>query len=312
MPKIKKNIKLFTGFVKSALPYVFFFSLFVFGLQAASAQSVFGDWDKYLKDVPGFSANNETGEDLAINFILNLVQIVRNLVGVAALLIGVIYGLRLVMARGQEETISKQKTNFLWLIVGFVILIISENVARIFNPEDATSGALIDFDATRDQLRDIVNYVKWLIGSIIALYMTTVAYRMITAGDDEEEINTQKKSLTWGLFGMLTILLASNIVNAIYVLNAPDEAAAAAPASAISEIVGVLRLILVFLGPVAIIFTVYAGFLYLTAMEDDEQTTTAKRMIIAGIVAIIIIYGAYALVNTFTSQDLSFLSPYLV
>lgn len=280
--------------------------MFFFILNTAHAQGVLGDdWNKYLQGVPGFAATDQSGEQLAIGFVLNLVRIVRNVVGAVALVVGVIYGLRLVMARGEEETISKQRSNFLWLFMGFVILIISENVASIFNPENATSTELIDFGAARDQLRDIVDYIKWFLGSIIVLYMVITAFRMITAGDDEEEIKKQKTNLTWSLLGMLVILLASNIVNAIYVLNAPDEAASAAPGAAISELTGIIRLILVFVGPMAIIFTIYAGFLYLTSLEDEEQTKTAKTMIISGIVAIVLIYGAYALVNTFTSQDLA-------
>jgi len=292
---------------------MFFLVLLFFTLSTTQAQGVLGDdWAKYLQDVAGFSPSDKTGEDLAIDFVLNLIHIVRNVVGAVALVVGVIYGLKLVMARGQEETISKQRSNFLWLAIGFVILIISENVAGIFNPEKATSAALIDFGAARDQLRDIVDYIKWLLGSVIVLYMVITAFRMITSGDDEEEIGKQKKTLTWSLLGMLVILLASNIVNAIYVLNAPDEAVAADPTQVISQFTSIIRLILVFVGPMAIIFTIYAGFLYLTSLENEERATTAKNMIIAGIVAIVIIYGAFALVNTFTSATLSSLNIYLV
>lgn len=273
------------------------------GVHFASAQSLLGeDWNKYLQNIPGFIATGgQSGEVLAIDFVLNLIRITRNLIGIVAVILAVVYGLRLVLARGQEDTISKQRSNFLWLFVGFLVLIIAQNVAEIFNPEKATSAAIIDFNAARDQLRSIVDYLKWLLGSIVVLYMVIVAYRMITAGDDEEEIGNQKKSLTWGLLGMMTILLASNIVNMIYVLRGPDEVAAAAPTTAIAEISGIIRLILVFMGPVAIIFTIYAGFLYLTALDNEDRTNTARSMIIAGIVAIVIIYGAYALVNTFTS-----------
>ena len=70
----------------------------------------------------------------------------------------------LVFARGKEEVITKQKTNFLYVFMGFIILIISENVAGIFNPEKATTDKLIDFEAAHDQLRDIVDYIKWLLG----------------------------------------------------------------------------------------------------------------------------------------------------
>lgn len=288
---------------KSLWPAAVFFGLFLMGAHFVSAQSLIGDeWNKYLQNIPGFiSTGSQTGETLVIDFVLNLIRIVRNIIGIVAVILAVVYGLRLVLARGQEDTISKQRSNFLWLFVGFIVLIIAQNVAQIFNPEQATSTALVDFNAARDQLRSVVDYLKWLLGSIVVLYMVIVAYRMITAGDDEETIGKQKKSLTWGLLGMMTILLASNIVNMVYVLRGSDETAAAAPTTAITEISSIIRLILVFMGPIAIIFTIYAGFLYLTALDNEDRAKTARGMIIAGIVAIVIIYGAYALVNTFTS-----------
>jgi len=287
--------------------------ILLFSPELSHAQEgVLGDWDRYLGGVPGFEATSQTGEELAVGFIRNLVAIVRTLVGGIALIMGIFYGLRLVLARGQEEALSKQRTNFLWLLMGFVVLIIAENVASIFNPATSTADSIIDFNATRDQFRDIVDYIKWLLGSVIVLWMSIVSFRMVTAGDDEEAINTQKKNLTWGMMGIMVILLANNIVNAIYVINGPDEVTAAPTEASISELTSLIRLILVFLGPIAVIFTIYAGFLYLTALDNEDRAGTAKKMIVAGIVAIVIIYGAYALVNTFVSADLALLIPTLI
>lgn len=283
-----------------------FFGLLLFTLKLAHAQSYLGpEWDKYIRGVKGVVAVSVSGEELAINFILGAVRIVRTLVGAVALIMGVIYGFKLVIGRGQEDIISKQKANFLYALMGFVILIISENIAQIFNPERATADALIDFGAARDQLRDIVDYIKWLLGSIIVLFMAISSIKMITAHGEEEKITQQKRNLTWSLMGMLLILLASNIVNAVYVIREPTEVAAAAPETAITEVASVIRLILVFMGPLAIAFTIYAGFLYLTALDNEERVNKAKRMIVAGVVAIVIIFAAFAIVNTITGAQLT-------
>lgn len=292
--------------IKPYLPWVFLMLLLVIIPHSAEAQSVLGErWDQFLSDVPGFSPNNETGESLAINFVLNFVRIIRNVIGAVALVMGIIYGLQLVLAQGSEETISKQKSNFLWVFVGFAILIIAENVAGIFNPENASTSALIDYNAARDQLRDITDYLKWLLGSVLVLLMSISAIRMITAGGDEDTISEQRRNLIWSGIGMLIILLASNIVNAIYVLNAPDEASAANASTAITEIAGIIRLILVFMGPAAIAFTIYAGVMHLTALDNEDRAGQARRMIVGGVVGIVIIYAAYAIVNTIVSQDLA-------
>lgn len=277
-------------------------------LKTAHAQSYLGEgWDQYLKgNIKTFGVEG-SGEALATQFIQNLIRIVRYIIGAVALVMGTIYAMSLVFARGKEEVITKQKQNFLWVFLGLVILIISENIAAIFNPVKATAEQIIDFGAAQDQLRDAANYIKWLFGSIFVFLMVISSIKMITAGGEEEEITKQKRNITWSLIGMLIVLLASNIVNAIYKVRSPKEIEAVAPGQAVNEITGIIQLILVFLGPIAVAFTIYAGFLYLTALDNEERIQKAKRMIVGGITGIVIIYAAYAIVNTIAVEELALL-----
>lgn len=310
--KIKKIIRIIGPTVLFCL-----FLLIVF--KTAHAQSYLGEgWDENLGGVKNFATEGKTGEELVINFVQNAIRIVRFFVGGVALIMGILYGMSLVFARGKEEVITKQKTNFLYVFMGFIILIISENVAGIFNPEKATADKLIDFNAAHDQLRNVVNYIKWMLGSIIVMFMVISSIRMITAGGEEEMITKQKRNLTWNIIGMMIILLASNIVNAIYVLNEGSdgtytgEVSAEGPRTAIVEITSIIRLILVFLGPIAIAFTIYAGFMYLTSFGNDEGNQKAKRMIIGGVTGVIIVFAAYAIVNTITAEKLAFIPTILM
>jgi hypothetical protein len=303
--KIQKIIRIIAPIALMCL------GIFITLKTAHAAGSYLGTgWDQYLKNnLKTFAgAEDKTGEDLVIQLIRNLIRIVRYVIGGVALLIGTIYGIELVLSRGREDTISKQKQNFIWLIVGFGILIISENMANIFNPAKATAEKLIDFGAANDQMRDIANYMKWFFGSVFVLAMTISGIRMVMASGDEQTISSQKKNLTWSMLGMLVMLLATNIVNAIYVIKTPgEEVTPGAPGAAITELTGVIRLLLVFLGPLAIIFTIIAGFYYLVALDNEERAKIGKNMIIGGITGIVIIYSAYAVVNTIAASKLAFL-----
>lgn len=278
---------------------------------AHAADSYLGtEWDKYLRGgLQTFSnAGSQTGESLATALVKNLVRIVRYIIGGVALIMGTIYGMSFIFARGKEDVITKQKQNFLWILVGFLILIISENVASIFNPEYATSKELINFTTANDQLTQIVTYGKWLFGSIFVLLMTISGIKMATARGKEEIITKQKTNLIFSLIGMLVILLASNIVNVIYVIKSPNEIVAGGPQSVMSEISSIISLILVFLGPLAVAFTIIAGFMYLTSFDNEDRSKKAKQMIIGGITGIVIIYSAYAIINTFAiEKNLTFL-----
>ncbi len=285
-------------------PVAMFCLLLFVGLKVVYAQgSLGGEWDQFLKgSLKSFSGpSGASGEEIAASVVRRGISIVKFVMGAVALLFGILYATSLIFSRGKEETISKQKTNFLWVFMGFVVLMLAEQIANIFNPEKATSENLIDFKAGTDKLREIANYLKWLFGSIIVFLMTISGIRLIAAGGNQEEIDKQKRNLTWSGIGMLTVLLASNIVNAIYVVNEDTGQAegVAETEVGITEIGGIIRLILVFLGPIAVAFTMYAGFMFLTAFENEEQAGKAKRMIVAGVTGIVIIYAAYALVSTF-------------
>ena len=275
---------------------------FLIGVKTGFAQdSLGGEWDKYLKGtLPGFrNTTNATGEDLTINLVKRFIGILKLLIGTIALIFGLVFGMQMIFSNGKEESLTKAKQNFLWLFFGFVILMVSENLANIFNPESATSDALINFNDATDQLRQIINYLSWLFGSVLALLMTISGLRMITAGGKEETLNKEKTHLIWSGIGMLVVLLARNIVNVIYVINSPDEIIAGNASGFIAEMAGVIRLMLAFLGPIAVAFTIYAGFLYVTGFDNEEQINKAKRLIIAGVTGIIIIYSAFAITNTF-------------
>ncbi len=54
---------------------------------------------------------------------------------------------------------------------------------------------------------------------------------------------------------------------------------------------------LAFLGVVAVLFIIYAGFMILTAGWDDEKVKKGKSIIIQALIWIVIIFLAYSIVN---------------
>lgn len=54
-----------------------------------------------------------------------------------------------------------------------------------------------------------------------------------------------------------------------------------------------------FLSLIAMIAIIYAGFLYVTAFGDDDATGKAKNIIMYTLIGIVVIFLAFALVNTF-------------
>ncbi len=55
--------------------------------------------------------------------------------------------------------------------------------------------------------------------------------------------------------------------------------------------------LLAFLGVIAVLFIIYAGFMILTAGWDDEKVKKGKSVIIQAIIWIVVIFLAYSIVN---------------
>ncbi|MCF7845719.1 MAG: hypothetical protein K9L85_00600 [Candidatus Peribacteraceae bacterium] len=75
--------------------------------------------------------------------------------------------------------------------------------------------------------------------------------------------------------------------------------------SAIGTITGWTNFVLPFVGVIAIAAIIYAGFLYLTAAGNEEQTKKAKNIIMWVVIGIILIFSAYAIVNSLLSTNSS-------
>lgn len=57
----------------------------------------------------------------------------------------------------------------------------------------------------------------------------------------------------------------------------------------------VIKVLLSFLGILAVIIILWGGFIWMTALGDEGKVETAKKLIVAGIIGIVIILAAYAI-----------------
>lgn len=63
-------------------------------------------------------------------------------------------------------------------------------------------------------------------------------------------------------------------------------------------VLNIVNFALGFLGLIAVVFLIYAGFLYVTSAGNDENTGKAKKIILYSIIGILIILASFAIVNT--------------
>ncbi|MFA6410328.1 MAG: hypothetical protein WCW26_02015 [Candidatus Buchananbacteria bacterium] len=70
-------------------------------------------------------------------------------------------------------------------------------------------------------------------------------------------------------------------------------------------IMAIIRLLLSFLGIIAIVIILYGGFIWLTSAGSEEKIGSAKKIISAGVVGLVIIFVSYALATFVVTQIMS-------
>ena len=61
--------------------------------------------------------------------------------------------------------------------------------------------------------------------------------------------------------------------------------------------VSLVRLLMTFLGIIAVVIILYGGFVWLTAAGNEDKVASAKKIIAAGIIGLVIILAAFLIVN---------------
>jgi len=74
------------------------------------------------------------------------------------------------------------------------------------------------------------------------------------------------------------------------------------PRDARRIVVDAIKIILGFLGIIAMVLILYAGFKWMTAGGNEEQVSDAKKILIAGIIGLAIILSAYIIANFVIKQ----------
>lgn len=62
-------------------------------------------------------------------------------------------------------------------------------------------------------------------------------------------------------------------------------------------IANIIRIILGFLGIVAVVIVLFGGFKWMTAGGNDDKVSEAKQLIIQGIIGMVIIFSAFAIAS---------------
>lgn len=255
-----------------------------------------------------------SGVEIAKSLAGRIVDNVRYIIGAVAVLMIIVSSIRLIMSEGEEEVYNKQKTALTFAIIGLIVVGLAGDLSQIFTVEGG--GFIRDPSKMLKQVRIfnrtveiVLVFIKYLIGAVAVLAIVRNGLRMVTVGGNEEELAKDKKNLAWGIVGLLFILLATPLVNEVFYkidttkYPGVDTVRPIIDASrGLREIIGATNLIVMFVGPFAILSLIGGAIYYITAGGEEEATGKAKKIIIWSLIGIIVIYGAFGIVSTFVAR----------
>lgn len=236
----------------------------------------------------------------AVYFTLDFFKL---LIGAIAVIMIVITGGRLIMARKKVDDIfPKMKEQMIMLAAGIVMILVADYLVK--NVFFGVAGEVYDSEATvqaaankgTEQIKGFYN-IAMLIASTLGVFMLIVAgFRLIFAAGNEEEQTKVKKQITWLVVGLFIIGIAEFVVQDILF---PNKGAQIPDVNkGIQLLVKFTNFASAFISIAAFIALMYGGFLYVTAGGNEEGTQNAKKVFTGAIIAMLLGLGAFALVNT--------------
>lgn len=232
----------------------------------------------------------------------------RIIIGAVALLMIVISGFSMVVGGENEETAKTQKKSLTYGLIGLIMISIAGPIAEVFDYREGNFVSDPDKLVERIQLFNdttsiVITFIKYLLGGLAALMFIRSGAMMVIAGDNEEDVSKEKKSLGVAAAGLLMVMASDLVVRRVlYVAEFNEDADKTIVAidqnEGVQQMIAVTNIMVSFVGPIMMLGIVAGGVLYITAGGDEERTGLAKKIVFNSIVGVIIIYGAFALVST--------------
>lgn len=256
------------------------------------------------------------GQTIVKKLVLGGLTYVKAIVVAVGILYITILGFRLVIAQGDEEAITKAKRGLIYAVIAFVLISMSQDIGRIFGMESGTllgspQEILERVHLFDKQVEILMTFIKYVIGTLATLMLVISGIKFITAGGNEEEVSKARKRVLFSGGGLLLIFIGEIFIERVFYkvdknvysgITGVDPGVDAK--EGVEQIAGITNLLVSVIAPIAVLILIGGAIMYATAGGDEEKMNKAKRLIIATVVGILIIYGAFALVSTVLSSRL--------
>ena len=270
----------------------------------------------YFGDIPDPSDGDPSkdGVDRLEDAVFSVLRNVRYIIGAVAVAILTFAGIMMVYKGDDEGELTKHKSTITYAIIGMAVIGVSGAITELLSVKD---GGFLNPDTVKErvvgfrvEVNIIITFIKYFLGSLATLYIIISAMSLVVAGGDETTVTNAKKKLVAAAMGLLLVIFSTVFIDKVfYVIDLNADETGIVPqidaAQGIAELISITNIVVTFVGPIMILMLVAGGIMYIISGGDEGKTDKAKKILFNAIIGIIVIYGAFAIVSTFISGQIS-------
>jgi hypothetical protein len=243
-----------------------------------------------------------TGAGTLSSPIYFVIDFLRYLASGIAILV-VVYMAVNVIVNAEEEEYKKAKTGLFMGIAGFFLIQIADvAVKNIFFGEygEAFEDSLSAKEFASEgaaTIRGIIGWVNMFLAAVVVFVIIIKGFTLVAGAGNEEELGKVKNHLIYAVVGLILISLSDIIIRGFVFPNAGQKL----PNAEVGKylIVMITNYLSGFIGFVAFVMLFYSGYRYVIEQGSDTAKTRIKNTAITSVIAILLSFAAFAIVNTF-------------
>lgn len=200
------------------------------------------------------------------------------------------YAFRMIMKAQKEQTLSTARQSFVYAFFGFVTIALGVAFADAFFTNSFSGNVTgVNPSALVPGLASVSDFIITGSSGVFVLIVTFSGLRMVTSQGDQGEFDKWRKVLVANVIGVIIMLLASIMINAI----------AGVDAGAIgTELAGLMLFILTIFGFACAVALIIAGIMLIVSV-DEGLKDRAKKIVFGTLISLALVLALVAIINAF-------------
>lgn len=272
----------------------------------------------FISPFIGFFADYDGNQNAGVNTFIGVAWAIKDFFVATAFIFLAVGVIRLLFSSGEEEDVKKWRKGIIWVTVGLIVMQIGFNLWKaLLYPQNTPDGTLISGDIAWSVWINIFSPLVWLLllfASFGFLSMAVYAfYLLVSSGGDEEKTKKGKHTIVYAIIGFILIRLPKSLIGLIY--GTPQSCSTQSfgfectiwqknLSGALAIFGKIFTYVTGFLGIVAVLLIIYAGWLVMISGGDDEKIKKARNIVLYIALGILLLVGSHAIFKFFFLPDL--------